>query len=133
MASLPSTVCFCGRIAGSRHRVQTAPLEPCQRGADTEASLVALTHDLPLHPLMCALKARYPQKEGRSSAGIVDHCLSHGASVCRHPRRSQPRVKERGGTQEWFSKKNQETNSVAVIKPVKKHTVLITVFTTVTK
>lgn len=77
VASLPSTVCSCRRIAGSRHRVQTAPLEPRQHGADTEASLVALTHDLPLHPLICAPKARYSKKEGCSSAGIVDYRSSH--------------------------------------------------------
>ena len=46
-APLPSTAASCRKIAGSKHGGQAALLESCPHGADTEASLVALTHDVP--------------------------------------------------------------------------------------
>lgn len=80
VAPLPSAAYSCRRIASSKHGGQAvALLESCQHGTNTEASLAALTHDVPLHLLMCSPKAKaYPKKEGSSgntAQGIPGQCM----------------------------------------------------------
>lgn len=133
VVSLPSTVCSCRRIAGSRHRGQAAPRSHFSVEQTLRPALLPWL--MTCHPTRwCAPpKQGTPRKRDTPVQELWTNTQTIRGSVCRHPERSQPRVKEWGGIQERFSKKNQETNSVAVIKPVKKYTVLVTVLATVTK